>query len=252
MNNYLCILVGGIFCILVGALGVFIIRLHKADLNTGRVSVHVADHCVIPRGVTHVGLLGCTPHPTNYLKNNPEGINGLADITIGDLLDVPYVYDSFVRTFTACKQHTIEHLIIAYLPVYYVGMRALCKDRFVSSIKTFLTAIIEDMRSLITKAAHVTNYQGSIVLLLPPSYQLDRVPMEITSLDERCRYLVKQFPKIQNIAESSLAKIIIINNRESPEDDALINYFKYQYLFKKAISFDTVHINKERFHKYKE
>ena len=248
MNKLLRVLVA--LVVLVGAcgLGVAVYRTQQLD-SSETVLVFFGDMVVIPKGTTHIGLLGCTPHPTTYLKTTQGSVNQLAYITGEDFLDMEYVLDSFVRTFTECNEQGIDLLVIAYLPIYYVGMRGILGNRFVEGCRTFLMAIAADMQHLIERAVAQTNYQGLVMLVLPPDYQLERVPAAIADQEDRCRYLVKQFPYLSGLSNSLVTHITIINNCPSPEDDALIRYFRYEYLFQAPVEFGKAYINKERFHK---
>lgn len=166
-----------------------------------------------------------------------------------DFLDREYVRDSFVRTFNVCKQQGVDHLIIAYLPIYFVRMRPVLGDQFVASCRMFFSNIMPDMTKLIEEAAWQVGYTGHATLIIPPDYQMARVPHEIADKDERIRYLIKQFPRLRNMKESVLKTITIINNEQSSEDDRLIAYLKYEYLYERPIIYRNCSTGKKQFHK---
>lgn len=75
-----------------------------------------------------------------------------------------------------------------------------------------------------------------------------QIPELITQQNDRIRYLIKQFPTLKNINDSALDTITIINNEQSSEDEMLIAYLKYEYLFEKPIEYHTSSLGKPRFH----
>ena len=168
-----------------------------------------------------------------------------------DFLDREYVRDSFVRTFNVCKEQGVDHLIIAYLPIYFVRMRQVLGGEFVASCRKFLSTITSEMTKLIEDAAQQADYKGQATLIIPPDYQLARVPLDSPDNEDRVRYLIKQFPVLRNMKESSLKLITIINNEQSAEDAMLIAYLKYEYLYEKPITYRTCSTGKKQFHKGK-
>jgi len=234
--------------ILIGLCAVFgIIMLEHRE--HAQVTVYTGDQFTIPDSCKHIALIGCTPNPTNYLAehgNNPDCLKGLR---ASDFLDAAYVQDSFERTFAICKELGVDHLVIAYLPIYFVRMRPVLGDQFVCFCRMFLTNITADMTSLIKKAAQQAGYAGQATLIIPMDYQLAHVPFEITGKDERIRYLIKQFPVLKNITQSALSTITIINNEQSAEDEMIIAYLKYEYLYDKPIQYLTRSTGKKLFHK---
>ncbi len=213
-----------------------------------RVNAYVGDYFFIPDNCKHIALLGCTPNPADYFKEHFNCTGILQTIALHDFLDMKYVKDSFDRTFLRCIEQGVEHLVIAYLPIYYVQMRPLLGDSFVQDLSIFLAHIIMEITPIIKQSADYVQYNGGITLIIPPQYQLSRVPDALVSGDERIRYLVKQFPKLKNISHSSLETITIINNQGSAEDEMLVNYFKYEYVYEKSMTFRQCDTGKERFH----
>ena len=226
--------------------GAFLFFQYKA--RPSQIHAYIGDEFRIPEQCKHIALLGCTPHPTNYVKrhaNNPELLDS---IKLGDFLDLDYLGDSFNRTFMLCKENDIDHLVIAYLPIYYLGMHQLLGDGFVKSCRLFLDRIIKEIVPFIEKEAQKVGYRGQITVIVLPDYQLARVPMDLAGIEDRIRYLIKQFPRLKNISGSGLQTITIINNKESQEDDVIINYLKYEYLYEKPIMYKKLTTGKERFH----
>lgn len=216
--------------------------------NDTNVQVYTGDTFYIPAGCRNLGLLGCTPHPAHYLKEHGNDAQLLETITLSTFLDVDYVRDSFDRTFALCNVHQIDHLLIAYLPIYYIGLKQQLGDQFMSGCRHFFSRIVPEITSLITKSAVAVGYHGGVTLIIPPDYQLALVPQQLADTAERMRYLIKQFPKLNNISQSELQTITIINNKNSDEDDMLVNYFKYEYLYEKPVEYKKCDTGKERFH----
>ncbi len=232
--------------ILIG--GFLAIMVYTTSMHRQQVHAYVGDYFVIPSESKHIALLGCTPHPTEYIKKNNNSRQLLHTIKLADFLDIDYVRDSFKKTFSLCKEHDVDHLVIAYLPIYYSGMRKLLGEHFVDGCRIFFKRIIQEIIAIIEQSIVDTEFTGDVTLIIPPDYQLARVPQEISGIDERIRYLIKQFPVLKNISGSSLETITIINNRASREDDRLIDYLQYEYLYEKRIAFKKSDTGKERFH----
>ncbi len=212
------------------------------------VRVYTGDQFDIPADCKHIALLGCTPNPTNYIREQLNNGDLLAHIKLDDFLDIPYLQDSFARTLLLCKEDAIDHLIIAYLPIYYLELRQLLGSHFLEGCRKFLVCIIPQIQVLIAQAIKQVDYTGKVTLIIPTDCQLKHVPYEISGLDERIRYLIKQFPRLQNLSRSNVHSITIINNKESAEDDKIIDYFQYEYLYEKRIAFLKRNTGKERFH----
>ncbi len=224
-----------------------VIQLFRHDTQR-QITAYTGDQFVIPHECKHIALLGCTPHPTQYLMNHDNKKELIRNLHIQDFLDIEYVTDSFVRTFEICKKEQIDHLVIAYLPIYFVRMRPLLGNSFVANCRMFLNNIVPEMSKLIANAIQQTGYQGTATLIAPPDYQLARVPESVDTIDDRIRYLIKQFPRLENITGSAVDTITIINNEQSSEDEMLIAYLKYEYLFKKPIEYHSASLGKKRFH----
>ena len=212
------------------------------------LSIYTGDHFFIPDECKHLALIGCTPHPTQYLVDHGNNKELIRNLHIDDFLDIEYVTDSFVRTFEICKEQRVDHLIIAYLPIYFVRMRPILGNTFVSDCRMFLNNIVPEISKLIARALQQTEYQGKATLIVPPDSQLARVPQSIDNKDDRIRYLIKQFPRLKNITGSAIDTITIINNEQSSEDEMLIAYLKYEYLYDKPIKYCTCSTGKKRFH----
>lgn len=221
---------------------------YQHRISSQRVCVYTGDSFFIPHETKNLALLGCTPHPSAYLARYDNNSKLLSTITLNDFLDKDYLCDSFKRTFTLCKEHHIDHLLIAYLPIYYLAMYKQLGTQFVKNCRTFLDQILKEIPLLIEQIIREVDFKGKVTLIAPPDYQLSRVPSTLENLEERFRYLIKQFPTLKNLSESALEKITIINNKASQEDDALIDYLKYEYLYEKRVIFEKLNIEKERFH----
>lgn len=137
-----------------------------------QITAYIGDQFVIPHDCKHIALLGCTPHPTQYLMDHDNNKELIRNIHIEDFLDIEYVTDSFVRTFEICKNEQIDHLIIAYLPIYFVRMRPILGDQFVPYSRMFLNNIVPEIKKLIEHAAHRTGYIAKTILISPTDQEL--------------------------------------------------------------------------------
>ncbi len=235
-------------CLLLVPLIIASSLVHKKS-NPTYVHVYEGDSFRIPKTTKQCALLGCTPNPSQFLKKHNNNAQLLHNLKIDNFLDRDYLIDSFDRTLLICKEQAIDTLIIAYLPIYFIELRQLLGNNFIHECTLFLRNFAKEIVPLITQRAATVGYPGHIMLIIPPDYQLAKIPISPISVDERIAYLIKQFPRITNIAQSSLDTITIINNAANKEDDMLITYLKYEYLFEKPINYKTCSIGKERFHK---
>lgn len=205
----------------------------------------------VPHSTKRLGLLGCTPHPAQYIKTHGYNRKKMRTIQLADFLDVDYLRDSFDQVLLLCKQHNIDHLLIAYLPVYFIDMHELVHHQFVTASSRFLRTIVPQMEQLIKEEVHKLDCNSSITIVVPPRSSLKRVPQHRIPLDERIRYLIKQFPHLNGISSSDLDTLVIINNQgEDDQNENIIRYLKYEYLFEKPLKYETININKPKFHQY--
>ena len=202
----------------------------------------------VPATCKHLALLGCTPHPTHYIKQG--GKVDLCYLKLADFLDVTQLRDSFSQVPILCKNNKIDHLLIAYLPIYFVELQALLKNNFVSSCNIFLAVTASQVVSLLRELKNKLYPELSISLVLPNDEALRQVPSQKVSVEDRIRYSIKQFPRLRNIKESVLEVITIINNKNSGQDDGIINYMKYEYLFEKTLLYKILETSKTKFHTY--
>ncbi|HEX2977760.1 MAG TPA: hypothetical protein VHO47_01430 [Candidatus Babeliales bacterium] len=224
-----------------------IIAYSLYNAHPERVRIYTAINFEIPKNCKTLGIIGCTPHPTQYLKDNPHA--SFDQISLQEFLDVAYMEDSFYKTFEQCKQQNIDHLLIAYLPIYFVEMKRLKDAHFIKTCRSFFSSIKEEVKELIKKTAKKSNYLGEITLILPAEEQLLKIPAFLENADERIAYLVKQLPSLKNLSSSDLKTVVIINNVECTESEKIIELLKYEYLFERKIEYLSCAIGKERFHK---
>lgn len=201
---------------------------------------------VVP-GYKRVALLGCTPHPTAYLSQSNH--KEMAHLELKDFLDLAYLKDSFIQVLKICEDQKIDHLLIAYLPAYFVKMRQQLKEQFVKECQIFLHTVAPQIATFIRKLKKELALTVSVTIVVPPRESLEKVPANLSSFEERIRYLIKQFPRLDGIGH--LESILIINNKSSStEDSGIINYFKYEYLFEPPVRYLTSETTKKRFHQY--
>ncbi len=210
------------------------------------VFVHTATSFNVPVQCSKLGLLGCTPHPANYLKAGGTKL----DLKLSDFIDIEDLKDSFTQALKLCEQHHIDHLLIAYLPIYFVETRSILKERFVPECQRFFQSIGPQIKGLIASLKKELNIAIPVTLIIPSAHVLERVPTRVLDDDDRIRYSIKQFPILKGINESSLNTIIIINNQDSDQNEQIISYLKYEYLFEKKLWYLSVETKKKRFHKY--
>ena len=193
--------------------------VNKIKLSSSKINIYTGDYFNVPENCKHIALIGCTPHPTNYLKNKDNKFELLHNIKLNDFLDIEYLNDSFQRTFKICSDNKVDHLVIAYLPIYYIGLRQVFGNQFVRSCRVFLYRIIKEIESIIQNTSKSAGFAGNITLILPTDSELAKVPQNIADINERIKYLVKQFPRIENF--NQLQTMTIINNKKSDEDDKI-------------------------------
>lgn len=220
--------------------------------HTSSVTCYTGNHIYLKRDDKHVAFLGCTPHPTKYLKGLPNDHKAiLNEITLSNIIDIDDLLDSFCKTLFICKNNNVDHLIIAYLPIYFMELKQLLGKNFIQGIQEFFKNIVPSIILVISQAKSHSRYTGNITLILPPVDQLKLIPLHFKYPATRTAYLAKQFPRIKNIDAYPIETITIINNENDAESQELINYFSYTYLLKKPITYQVHAIGKKRFHKSK-
>ena len=201
----------------------------------------------VPKGCARLALLGCTPHPTAYLSQKPLP-KRLSELTLEDILDMSYLEDSFSQVLKICKDEKVDHLLIAYLPIYFVKMKQLLKDAFIKEAQGFLKAVAPQIASVISNLKHKLGITLPVTLVLPTQEALERIPTSFVSSEERVQYSIKQFPQIEG--RDKLKEIIIINNKGSSQNEGIIRYLRYEYLYDPPVSYLVRDTQKERFHRY--
>jgi hypothetical protein len=214
--------------ILITTLIIFLIvfGFYKYQKKETKLNIYKGNAFTIDSPCKNLALLGCTPHPTNYLQDKDNKLQTLRNIKLADFLDIDYLRDSFERTFAICKNNNVDHLVIAYLPIYFIGLKQMLGEQFIEGCNAFFDNIIPDVKNVIKATSDKMGFVGKITLIIPTDFQLEKVPLDLIDIAQRIRYLIKQFPKLGNLQE--LQTITIINNKVSDEDDKLIDYLRYE------------------------
>ena len=220
--------------------------IRLSDTSLTGVTVSQGAVFSVPKGVNRLALLGCTPHPTNYLEKVATP-RKMADLTLADLIDLHDLEDSFRQILHLCVTHKVDHLLIAYLPIYFVKMRQLTGPQFLEASNTFLTTIAPQVKAFIETIARKEGITVPITLVVPPRTVLEKVPCTIGSGESRVRYLIKQFP---HLVLNDTKPILIINNKGSDQNEGIIRYLQYEYLFDNPLTYEVCETDKKRFHKY--
>ncbi len=231
--------------ILIGIIGIYVCT-HQI---TERVNVYTGTTFFIPAQVRNLALLGCTPQPSIYLQNK-DNRRFLSSIKLNKLLDIDYLKDSFEQTITLCKHNSVDHLLIAYLPIYFSDIKQSNPETFIDDCTTFLENIAPQIKTLIEEIMKTMDYSIPVTIILPTRKELEKVPSGRMTNKQRIQFLIKQFPQLINLNTSDLRIITIINNKNSDQNEEIINYFEYEYLFNKPIEYSILSTDKEKFHKY--
>ncbi len=176
----------------------------------------------------------------------------MAYLTLEDLIDINDLEDSFKQVLHLCIKNKVDHLLIAYLPIYFVKMKMLTGKKFIEQSHEFMTIIAPQVARFIENIAQKEQITIPITIVVPPKEALEKVPSSIISKEDRVRYLIKQFPKL---TLTDTQTILIINNKGSSnkgssQNDGIIRYLKYEYLFDKPLTYEVCETDKKRFHKY--
>jgi len=225
-----------------------ILCLLKLDIITNNqpVSLIYATDFNIKNNIRNLAIMGCTPHPTNFLQKN-QNIS-LKNINLKEFLDIQDLENSFEDLINCCRDNEVDHLLIPYLPVHYIKLKEILDNNFIKEITYFLDSSSAEIKEIITKVKNKLNYDKNITIILPTKKSLKQIPNYELSYEDRIAYLIKQLPKLKGI--NNLDNIIIINNKGSRQNEELINYLKYEYLFEKPIRYRIATLNKEKFYKY--
>lgn len=203
----------------------------------------------VPKSCKHLGILGSTPHPTLYVKKQKQ--LDLQAIKLQDFLDITALKDSFTKTVQLCEKQGIDHLLIAYLPVYYAKLKNEFGERASSMVSIFLRSISPQIRELIQDVLISMDSALPVTLMLPTYNELKRIPDEVVSEEQYAQFLIKQFPAL-DWSDSDLQYITIINTKldEGEQNNAIERYLQYEYLYNKPVQFMQAAIEKPRFHTY--
>jgi hypothetical protein len=223
--------------------------------------------CIILVGIALIIGVGVTTHSNmtvmradkfsipacvKYLEKKDYPLNYLKDLKLGDFVDARDLRDSFRQVLLSCKKNNVDHLLIAYLPIYFVELRKLLKNDFTTGCTLFLKSLGPQIQKLLTEVAHELQSTLPVTLIMPPAHALARVPIVTLSSEDRVRYLIKQFPLLDGIDYSNLETLTIINNQGSEQNTGLIDYLRYEYLYNKPLTYRIVETDKKHFHKYLE
>ena len=166
-------------------------------------------------------------------------------------MDITALKDSFAKTVQLCEKQGIDHLLIAYLPVYYAKLKNEFGERVSSTMSIFLRNIAPQIRELIQDILISMHSALPVTLMLPTYNELERIPDEVVSEEQYAQFLVKQFPAL-DWSDSDLRCITIINTKldEGEQNNAIERYFQYEYLYNSPVQFIQTAIDKTRFHTY--
>jgi len=223
--------------------------LHVNNQPQQQVTVSQTGLFYVPKNCKHLGLLGSTPHPTLYVKKQKQF--NLHEIKLPDFLDTAALKDSFAKTVQLCEKQGIDHLLIAYLSVYYANLKKEFGERVSSMMSIFLRSIAPQIRELIQDVLISMHSTLPVTLMLPTYNELERIPDEVVSEEQYAQFLIKQFPALE-WSHSDLQYITIINTKldEGEQTNAIEQYLQYEYLYSRPVIFKQAAIDKKRFHMY--
>ncbi|MBA3953786.1 hypothetical protein H0X48_00495 [Candidatus Dependentiae bacterium] len=229
------------------------IYVFKFSYNTHTAFSIQQATCFIPQVSTRrLGIIGCTPHPTYYLKKNGYILSSFNKLALNDFLDREYLADSYRELFVLCKKHCIDELLIAYLPIYFADLGLTFKDNTSMVVERFFKIIMPELRVIIEQSLQLSGYTGKVSLVLPTSDKFAQLPLRQTvDISMRIRYLVKHMPRIR--FSPNLQEIVIINNKQSTETNEnaeLINLLLYEYVLERPLNYTTLSLSKTIFHSY--
>jgi hypothetical protein len=201
----------------------------------------------------NIALAGFTPHPTKYLLN--KNIKNFSDIDFSiidleEILDMNDFKDSLTKLIICCQNNEIDLLIFAFLPIYYSEMIQLFGLKNTQYIyENFMHAYVGRIINNYKDISKKLNYEGEIIVSIPPSNFLKDIPQISISSETRTSFLISQFP-LFNFLDNEKYSILIINGLPSIEDRDIINNLRNRYDKKYEFSYKIDHINKKKFHKY--
>jgi hypothetical protein len=234
----------------------FFYRVFTEDPSV--VTIYQGSTYTLPHNCPNLGLLGCTPHPSAYLKKlaaeNSASVSklDLSKLMLTDFINLDDLKDSFTETLLLAKTHKIDHILIAYLPVYFIATKRLIKQDAAKRIQSFLISCGNQIGELVKKLQEELSIFIPITIVLPTKQALNKIPSDFVSDDEYVRCLIKQFPRLAGFENSNLKTITIINTSDDAGQNApIINLLKYEYLFERPLEYREISTRKKRFHSYK-
>lgn len=224
--------------------------LHRSDTD---VVVLREGRFVVPGNCKRIALIGATPNPTLFLQNNRSAATHLGCIRIDDFIDVSYLKDSFEQLLKLCVDLRVDHLVFAYLPVYYSKIQEEYGDKTPKMIEAFLTSLVPQMRNAIIDVVRKCGINVSVTIMPPVTDEINRIPAKVHSPRHYAQYLTKEFPRL-DFSNSQLETVVIINTNQiknATETEDIVSYLQYEYLFERALTYEQAFIDKPSVHKYK-
>ncbi len=226
---------------------------HNSGVSGSNIVVLRSNRFIVPDNCKRIALLGATPNPTLFLQSNRSAAGQLGRIRIDDFIDVSYLSDSFEEVLKLCVEQRIDHLVLAYLPVYYSKIREEYGEKAPQMIETFLASIVPQMREIIADVARKNTINIAVTIMPPVAHEINRMPAKVDSPRHYAQYLIKEFPHL-DFCNSPLETVVIINTNQAKnatETEDIISYLQYEYLFERLLVYEKAFIERPSVHKYK-
>ncbi len=226
--------------------------LFLVSISNARVKVYRGDSFRVPRTCKHLAILGSTPHPTQFIANQTGTIDSLKKIKLSDFMDVEYLRDSYKNALFLCMHNQVDHLLIAYLPAHFVELRADYDTHiYVQAIRNFLKSITPQIKALIREVAQEIGCITPVTLVTPNKKGILRVPSFFESKEQKVQHYIRSFPHLKGIRGDTVMRLSIINNQGAEQqNEKIIRYLSYEYLFEGSLNFTTLELDKKTVHKY--
>jgi len=228
----------------------YLIKRHFKNTKNNERTITIMQSNIfdIPSNTKRLGIIGSTPHPTVFL--NKRGYPYLPK-NLSEFIEVESLRDSFEKTIVLGKQQGIDHLLIAYLPIYYSKIKKQLKDKTPLYINQFLKIIIPEIKEILENCLVKHSIPFQVTLILPTIERLQEIPEKLNSEEQYIQYLIKQFPYLNRL-DNELETIVIMNTSSghNEQDARIVRYFEYEYLLDTPVQYMLATIDKPKFHTY--
>ena len=188
----------------------------------------------------NTGILGSTPHPTYALFGYHDTV---IIPELAHIIDKEYYYNSWKEILDVCNKNSINQLIVAYLPVYFVELQKIWTTQTGKYAEIFFEKSKEYIINTAYRASQDVQFQGTIVIVIPVQSQFDHLSVE--QLKDRTYSLFTDFPQLS----ISVNYTITIFNTYNTHNESKYLYELFKNTYPQA-TWKLQFLQRSQFHQY--